>query len=237
MRRAPIPSTTATRTFNRLDVIIKAGGVAGLLEFSEPGLVENLERLAPELRVVFAAACAERLLPAYGAFSTKTGRGEPTELRTILSRLWDDLTGNRMTDDEVKAKIDACMKLIPREDEVQWVPEQGPGEDAVAAAAYAFRCRQNWLSQEAAWSARCAYEALDNYVSISENIDWSGPDPNATALALERILAHPVVQAELARQRRDLEELVIVGAGEMQHLVGRFRDRAKAESRIYFGGP
>jgi hypothetical protein len=46
-----------------------------ILRFDETQLVRNLEQLPPLIRVVFAAMCAERLRPAYLAFSTLTGRG------------------------------------------------------------------------------------------------------------------------------------------------------------------
>ena len=48
-----------------------------ILRFNEESLKKELDRIAVPLRVVFAAAAAERLLPAYVSFSRKTGRGNP----------------------------------------------------------------------------------------------------------------------------------------------------------------
>ncbi len=208
------------------------------LRFDETQLVGILNRLDTEGRVAFAAACAERLLPAYVAFSNRTGRGEPATLRSILTRLWDDLAGDLMAESEVQANVKACMELLPREDEGPWVVEQDFADDAVAATAYTLECRKSGNAQEAAWAARRAFEALDEFVANRENIDWSVPDAEARALALARILAHPLVQAELARQRRDLDELGGVGQGNLRRVLGRFRERAKAEGLIFFGsGP
>ena len=78
-------------------------------------------------------------MPAYEAFSRRSGRGDPLALVGILARLWDELAGEEMTDAEVQSKIDSCMELVPQEDEGPWVPEQASAEDAGAAVVYALR--------------------------------------------------------------------------------------------------
>jgi hypothetical protein len=82
-------------------------------------------------------------------------------------------------------------------------------------------------------SAEQVYNALDQFVINRENIVMWQPG------AEERILAHPLIQAELARQRRDIEELL--GAAEadadVRQTAERFRARAKAEAGIVFGVP
>src|SRR5437867_5776161 len=158
-------------------------------EFDERELVARLEALSPECRVVFAAACAERALPGYDAFLVRTGRRRPATLRSNLTRLWDDLAGNRMMDGEIQTRIDTCLEMIPKEEEGAWVePESALADDAAAAVAYALSCRQNGSAQEAAWAARRAYEALDYFVAHHEKIDWSAGDAKARALAMARIL-------------------------------------------------
>lgn len=202
-----------------------------ILQYDEQQLMEKLERLPRPLRVVFAAACAERLLPAYINFSARTGRGDSVAFKSILTRLWDDLGGHPMTDVEVETKINTCMTLIPGEDEEPWVMEQASAEDAGAALAYALTCRQNGKSHEAAWAGRRAYEALDHFVINSENIDTSIPGGE------ERVLAHPLVQAEFARQRRDLDELRDTGDEDVRQVGAQLRDRARAEATTFFGAP
>ncbi|HWF03645.1 MAG TPA: hypothetical protein VHA06_08165 [Candidatus Angelobacter sp.] len=51
------------------------------------------------------------------------------------------------------------------------------------------------------YTAQRAYEALDNFVINTENIDTNIPGEEA------RVLAHPLIQAEFGRQLRDLDEL------------------------------
>ena len=93
------------------------------------------------------------------------------------------------------------MGLIPREGEGKWVSEQAAAEDAAAALTYALRCRGTGAAEEAAWAARRGYEAIDHYVINLEAKPVKG-DPSE-----EQVLAHPLIQQELARQKRDIDEL------------------------------
>jgi hypothetical protein len=84
-------------------------------KFDELKLIAELERLSPSLRAAIAVAAAERLLPAYLAFSERTGRGDGKAAASILERLWADLQGRPMGSEELKATEEICMGLIPSE--------------------------------------------------------------------------------------------------------------------------
>ncbi|XYH97780.1 DUF416 family protein [Sorangium sp. So ce1128] len=200
-----------------------------ILRFDEAHLVKDIDRLAPRLRVAFAASCAERLRPAYLAFSARARRGNPGEFEAILDHLWRDLDGQTMPDDEVSANIESCMALIPQEDDGPWVSEQASAEDAGAALAYALQCRRSSESQEAAWAARRAYEALDHYVIAHENMDMKAPGAEA------RVLSHTLAQAELGRQRRDIRELLATKEQDITETINRLRARASTEATMFFG--
>jgi len=200
-----------------------------IIQFNEPLLVEELERLPAPLRLVFATASAERLVPAYRRFSQRTGRGDAVTLTALLERLWSDVLGDKMNARQIQENIDTAMRLIPQEDGLLWAPEQASAEDAAAAVAYALRCRQNHQAQEAAWAARRAYEALDHYIIGQQGIDLNVPG------AEERVLSHPLVQAELLRQRRDVEELMGTNPQDPAAVVQRLLQRAKAEAEFVFG--
>jgi len=172
------------------------------LSFNEAELVGRIEQLPRGLRAAFGAACAQRLRTAYAAYCARTGRGDLRAIDAILLRLWSDLTASTMSDAEVAEQIEACMELIPREDDGPWVTEQAAAEDAASALAYSLRCRLSGHAQEAGWAARCVYDAIDHYVINHEGIDTN------VAGAEARILASPLVQAEFARQSRDIDELL-----------------------------
>lgn len=200
----------------------------GILRYNEELLKEELNRMAVPLRVIFAAAVAERLLPAYVTFSHKTGRGNPHLLTEILERLWRDIDGIKMDLEELQRNIDLSMELIPQEDEEPWIPDQAWAEDAAVAVVYALCTRQNGKSQDAAWAARRAYDALDDFITTQEDIDPS------TAGAEERIISNPLIQAEFMRQQRDLRELATVERKDVSTLVQKIRQRAKADSISVF---
>jgi len=202
-----------------------------LLGFDEADLTGRLERIPWQVRVLFAAACAERLAPSYATFSASTGSGDPLALGNFLSRLWEDIAGKQMADNEVEVLIKECMELWPREDDEPEVLEQSQAEDAAAAVAYALRCRRSREAQEAAWFARRVFEAIADYVATRESIDPNSPDAEI------RVLAHPLVQSGLSRQDRDLDELAWLGQADVRDVARRFHDRAKREPAIVFPVP
>jgi hypothetical protein len=66
------------------------------------------------------------------------------------------------------------------------------------------------------------HEALDHYVVAQEGIDTNQDDAEA------RVLSHPLIQAELLRQQRDLTELsadqqTVVDQQTLARTVGRIR--------------
>ena len=190
------------------------------IQFNEGQLLERLRQLSSQAQSTFGAACAQRLLPMYSKFAATTGKTDA--LSSILERLWADLIGDRMTGSQLQKSISECQELLPGEDELTWVPEQGSAEDAVAATIYALQCRRDGDAQNAAWAARRAYEAIDEYVVRTEDVDLNGSGVE------DQVRSHPLIQAELARQRRDLNELRL---GKIQ--PSQFWERAKHESSIF----
>jgi uncharacterized protein YjaG (DUF416 family) len=200
------------------------------LQFNEQWLIKKLDELSPSLKVLFAAIAAERLSLAYLNYSRLTGRGDPTALRAALERLWRDIEGEHMDGKQIQERLELVMKLMPREEDGSWIPEQASAEDAAAAVAYALRCRENGQSTDSAWAARRAYEAVDHFVIAKMGIDISRPGAN------EAVLSSRLVQAELARQRRDIDELLARYRDDVVSLAQRMRTRATAESKIIFDG-
>jgi hypothetical protein len=186
------------------------------LRFDEKALVAALEKLPVTGRTAFAAACAGRLQATYVRFSDKTGRGTSGDFLKLLSRLWDDLDGSTVSSPDLDVLIGSCMALIPKDEDGPWDVEKPAAQEAGIALAYALRCRRTGLAKEAAWAARYAYEAIANHVLDYEGSDTGADVPKLQVLrpgqakeVLARLKSHPLVQAELARQQRDLEELEI----------------------------
>jgi uncharacterized protein YjaG (DUF416 family) len=171
------------------------------LRYDESELTRRLEQLPVPARAMFAAACAERLLPGYRAYAAKTGHGDPDALSAVVKQLWKDLEGTPISEQELDSLIETATELIPPDDEKPWVIESPIGEDATAATLYALTTRQTGSVQDAAWAARSAFEAVHEFVVNTENVNVQDRDAN------EAVMFDPSVQAELHRQLRDLTEL------------------------------
>lgn len=197
-----------------------------MLSFDEKKLVVDLQQLSPVLRVAFAAACAERQMPAYRSF-TRTHRPDNADsLHRALDEVW---ARSARSDVELQQQLDECMAVIPQEEWVKpWTKEANYAQDAGISVAYTLRTRITGEAQEAAWSARHAWESLDQFV-----IDKEGLDKNRSS-DMARALSHPLVQAELSRQSRDLDELRGISGENFDEVIARLRDRAKAESETFF---
>lgn len=202
-----------------------------VLRFSKTQLTTKLDRLPLPSRLIFAATCAERSLPAYVTASHLTGKGDAKTLAGLLARLWEDVVADPMTETELQSNISICMKLIPQDYHEPWLIEQAAAEDASIAVVYALKCRQSGNSQDATWAAEHAYNVLDQLVIDRENVDLNALE------AESRLLAHPLIQAELARQLRDIDELLGAAGEDVKQVAAKFRDRAKAEAKIFFGAP
>jgi hypothetical protein len=152
--------------------------------------------------------------------------------RSWLKRSIDygDIERHQANSERTEETLQRVMALIPKEDNGPWGPEQAWAEDATAAVAYAARCLESGRSAESAWAAQRAYEAVDHFVVTENAIDTSKPG------AGERILSSALVQAELRRQRRDIDELLAENADvqNLAALAARMRQRAKIDSKTMF---
>lgn len=199
-----------------------------MLRFEKAKLVGRLASLSHRGRVAFAAACAERLAPAYRLFE----RGPNEHVRKLeqaVEHLWSDSTSKTPLD-ELEAEIEGVMEIIPQEDDFPgvWVQEITNAQNAGMAVVYALRARLTNDVQEAAWAAQVAYEALDNFVVNKEDVDMT------TSGGEMRALSHDLVQAELARQQRDLADLEAAPPRAQQEAIERIRQRAKADAARFF---
>lgn len=188
-----------------------------ILQYDETALRDELARMSNKSRVAFAVACAERMFPVYEEFCKKSGKGELLVLSGILERIWQHVFGEEMDAALVAEALRQSMLLIPSEEDEGWMDERECAEDEVSAICYTLRAIEKHDPKEAVWAARRVYEAVDAYVEGKLGIEDES-----------MVLAHPLVQREFARQRRDVAELLAVQ--DDLTLLMRLRDRAKSEA-------
>src|SRR6266568_3457715 len=191
-------------------------------------LFEALERVPPALRPAFAAACAERLLPRFVQVSEEARRGDAALLSEALDQVWTwAATGKR---DEVTAR-----RLIPKleanvfEDGLthEWA---FAADDAAAATTYAMMATASQKAQDAGWAAMRILDALDTF--LQAKLFPNGGKISADRL--EQMAQQPIYQAELDRQRRDLERLAAT-SGDPSDIVATLKSDAKLAAPTVFG--
>lgn len=163
------------------------------LTYDEPALVERLLLLSERARTAFAASCLCRLAAALDANHSNSGLVSEVQAQLLAFVL------------AARENIDSSLG----EELVSAIADVGEdstfaaahAEDTLAAAAYAIRCAGSGQAQDAAWAARRAYETVDRY---------AGKDEQGGSYTTEfeaAVMRHPIVQREINRQRRDLDEL------------------------------
>ncbi len=192
-----------------------------ILKPDEDELLHKLKQLPGSLRVAFAAACAERQPPNYRHFSEASGQGAP--------EVWDDIEAKPAANEELEKLRAVCETLLPDEEQRDRLGYYA--EDAVSSVCYALGTRLRDDLQEAIWASRCALNALDEFVNDLLDIKSFGEDQE------QRVLIHPLIQAELVRQRDDLAFLHMISGGNIDRKKGisELRRRAHGEAKTFFG--
>ena len=197
-----------------------------MLIFQEPVLREQLERLPPCSRVIFAASCAQRLAHAFYAFARQNRQDDLLKLfDNALNYAWMHVFGTPESE-TINQLITDVMESIPDEDAPGWTLLSPYADDALSAVVYCLRCLQSGHAQEAAWAARRVYEALDHFVRYKENVSSSDPEVEM------RISSNTVIQKELQRQARDITDLHSAGHSLPQEFIDKLRRRSVAEQAI-----
>ncbi|MGF1526863.1 MAG: DUF416 family protein [Candidatus Competibacterales bacterium] len=144
--------------------------------------------------------CTTRQLEACEQFAERFAPESKGSAKAVIDQLWEAVVGNSSEKTNWEAVQKEVMELLPEEQD-QWAPFHVYADHAIASLAYTIRCLLKPDAQEAAWSARRAYEAADQAAIRDLDVQTGAADSEA------RILAHPIVQRELQRQQRDLRLL------------------------------
>lgn len=164
--------------------------------FDDQRLVGALAALPQTHRVAFAVAVAARLLGPGERAAQRLGRADGLRARELVAPLWSALRGDASRRLRWVEALEELLRLAP----LPVPPSSWPHavlDAALSAQVYAVRCLLTLDADEAAWAARCAYEAVEQAAAAV-----LGP-----GAAPAQWHWHAWVQRELQRQQRDLDGL------------------------------
>lgn len=193
------------------------------MTYNEAGTLKQLSALDAPHRAAFAAACTERMLPAFSIFSRTELWGDPGVLRAHMDTVWKWLSSQRTPAGGFDRLADACMLQVPDSDEhVCDFTEYA--QRAAAAVIYTLQCCSGGDVKVAVLPARLATETVDIWAQGLSDDHRAGPEslrplrglPTAQILEITRRWqrqtdvdadAQPAMIAEVFRQQQDLESL------------------------------
>lgn len=191
-----------------------------LAKFNEGNLLKRLRDLPDDRISAFGVLSAERLTNSVRVFF----KSVPviSTLTKANDAVWDWVLYSRKSD--ISEFESSLLSQMPDEDEAPSF-EDSILDDACAAAIYALRSTHGDHAQNSVWATRRAYETADRYAA--KLIDSLVFDAETE----RKIISDPVVQQELHRQIRDLEEL-FSSIGADASLLGIYRGEHKDEAVI-----
>jgi uncharacterized protein YjaG (DUF416 family) len=154
--------------------------------YDEATIKARLDALPQDQRVLFACACAERLLPLYAWFASKTGQGDPDGLREALDIAWGVRPG-LAPGNEVDSRRGSIEGLVPDDNDADWSVWSPLAQNAAAAVAYSLRTWLSGDSQNGAWAARQLYEAADYLLQLGKRGHAYVEEGEPVSLALRAI--------------------------------------------------
>ena len=164
---------------------------------------DNLRRMLHSLpdwkRVVFMAACCERMLPNYQSFSSATGYGDASRLRQALDQVWHWIETNQLPRD-VSLLVEECNQQAPNTAEFNSAYTSA-ALDAANSVAIALEALGDETEDRAIEVASLARDTVDLFVQQRNHLDPNSP-------SLERQIAEDsLMQTELQKQKQSLELL------------------------------
>lgn len=195
-----------------------------VLDYDEHEMAVELAALSEADRAIFAALCAERLMPIYRRFHEEAHQGSPEELQSALDTVWLFILGSASASDLSRSQRTA-EALVPDEDDESWMEASAYGQSGAAAVAYAARTAAAGDLQDAVWAARQLVEAGD-YAAQQQRLDLDIGSNNADA----EVLSAPVVQGALSGLREDLNAVKRMSE-PLEAIVASMRQRARDGGR------
>ena len=190
--------------------------------FNLKATVASLKKLDRARRLLLGAIVAERLVPNYRRFEEATRRSNDAALRGYLDVAWENIGAVEINPVKVHALIAQCEHLMPSVDE-QKSDKASMALDAVNAVCCLLEQIMTDSPEKVAEICAAAIDTIDMFLQRHDLVGVDVIDLEAE----RRILEHPLMQAELSRQRSDLDAVRSIEVID-EDFVQRTRQAARA---------
>ena len=170
------------------------------MNFDPDFLGRELRRLPRTHRVVFAAACCERLLPNYAAFTREVHWGDPHALREALDYIWRTVSGGSVDRDEINRLIKQCDAVIPDTEDFE-TSFVSAALDAGTAVVGTLRSLPDGDTKHVLEVTSYCRDTVHMYIQDRDDLDYRDP------LFDTKIEQDPLMKRELERQAAILSKL------------------------------
>ena len=161
-------------------------------------LKASLATLPLRTQGAFAAACAERLYPAYAAYRLVSGGDDEGLVRQALDLAWQQAEMGADLDVDPGSLVERCVALLTGDETEDVIPAHA--DDAIASVAYALQAAAGLDPRASGWAAERVTDTIDTFI-LSNDIDDTLPDAD------RRVWEHPLMRAEISRREDDLRRL------------------------------
>ena len=171
-----------------------------LKNFEPAKLRAELHEMSVKHRIAFAASCCERLVPNYIGFAQTENWGDPNLIRYSLDQVWSFLRGGVITGESIRELSQRCEAVAP-DTEVYSSNLTSAALDAVGAVVETLDSCLDGSVEHAVSAASLARDTIDMYIQVRDDLDYTDPEFE------EKILNDQLMQEELQKQSKDIEDL------------------------------
>jgi hypothetical protein len=192
----------------------------------------EIDRLPTDLKAALAAACTQRQTEVYRIFARRTGARTFDEFDNLLSAIWDKIRGRQGLDSKEHMNWQRRAEKLYPSDEIDDL-YTGLAQIATLALLHSNNVLWTHKAEDACSAAHETFMSIYNSLSgpIGHKPQIHLDEPNA----IERIFAHPLIEAEHRRQERDLSEIqqAMLRPDTIPAVVDELRRRSTIEAKDF----
>jgi hypothetical protein len=193
----------------------------------------EIDRLPTDLKAALAAACTQRQAEVYRAYARRTRTPTSAAFDNLLNAIWEKIRCRQAHGAKEHMEWEGHAERLYPGDAAKPDVYLGRARIAVLALLHSIHVLWTHKAQDTCSAAHETFMSIYNTLTgpIGEKPQIDLNEPNA----IERIFAHPLIQAEHHRQERDLHEVqqALLRPGTIPAVVDELRRRSAREAKDF----